>query len=79
MLVLAIFEFEEEVIQRQVRSKAELKNCKFRGRKPDKLIIRPQDVSKYGKKVLRAGVVPDGIVITTSGDKIYDGKNKSLY
>ena len=80
MLALAIFEFDEEVIEKPLRSKGELKNFRFRGRKPDKIILESIDIKAFGgKKVLRAAVVPSGIVITTSGEKIYDGKNKSLY
>ena len=77
--MLAVFEFEEEVIEKPLRSKSELKNFRFRGRKANKLIVTPDVVKSIGKKVLRASVVPDGIVICTNGEKIYDGKNKSMY
>ena len=80
MLALAIFDFEEEVIEKPIRSKGELKNFRFRGRKPDRLIIQDSEIKAFGgNKVLRASVIPSGLVITTTGRKIYDGKTKSLY
>ena len=80
MLALAIFEFDEEVIEKPLRSKGELKNFRFRGRRPNKIILKATEIKAFGgNKVLRAAVVHDGVVITTDGVKIYDGKNKSLF
>ncbi len=79
MLMLAIWETPKDVIEKPVRSKSELKNAKFAGKKPDKLIVTDDTARKIGNKVLRASVAYDGIIISTSGKKIYDGKNKSVY
>jgi hypothetical protein len=79
MTLLCLWEINDEVFQKAVHSKSELKSARFRGRKPIKMIININDVSKFGgKKVLRASIHPVGLIIATNGTVIHDGRAKRL-
>ena len=79
MTLLCLWETEESVIQKAVHSKAELKNARYAGKKPNKMIVNINEVGKFGgKKVLRAAINPIGLIIATNGSVIYDGRQKRL-
>ena len=65
---------DEKNIMKLVNSMAELKNAKVSGRKPDKIITRPQDLGRTKANELKKYIAYDGQIVI--GDKVvYDGKH----
>ena len=55
-----------------------MKPIKLSGRKPSKIIVPPGHNKPENERHFRKLISHDGLIITTDGKAIYDGKHKSL-
>ncbi len=80
MKILAIWGENDVVFSKGIQSKKELKRAKHKGKKPNRLIVHQRDIdmNEITEKALKENVSRAGIVITTSGRCIYDGKRNAL-
>ena len=79
MRVICIWNtFNDKVVTQVARTKRELRHAKVNGKKPNKIILPDVDVKTMGINVLRNCVTYTGLIITTGGKMIYDGKSKKL-
>ena len=79
MKIMCIWNLEDKVIEKIVNSRSELKNAKFNGRKPDRMILPDTDLSKVKIKELKAAIGHSGLIMAVpSGKVIYDGRKKKL-
>ena len=81
MKILAIWGEKDVVFSKGIQSKKELKRCKHKGKKPNRLIVHQRDIdmNEITEKQLKEHISRNGIIITTDGRCIYDGKRKRLY
>ena len=77
MILIAIWDKTDDIMTRKVTRKKDLKTLKHRSRKPDKLIVDDVEVKGWGIHKLRQAVAYDGLVISTKGAPIYDGRRQS--
>ena len=79
MLALCVWDVNDDVVMGEATSPRELKNISYAGKKPDKIVVDENSAHKFGEKVLSKNVKRRGLVITTTGKVIFDGRKKSLY
>lgn len=81
MKILAIWGETDVVFSKGIQSKKELKHAKHKGKKPNRIIVHQRDIdaNEVSEKDLKKHISRNGIVITTDGRCIYDGKRKKLY
>ncbi len=78
MKILAIWGQDDAVFSKGIQSKKELKKMKHKGKKPNRLIIHERDLEVISAKQLKQYITHSGLIITTNGKCIYDGKRKKL-
>ena len=79
MQALAIWELEGENLTKMIHSKADMKNAKYNGRKPDKLVLGPNGIFRMKNSELKKYVSHTGLIVQANADKpIYDGRKKNL-
>lgn len=76
MRIVAIWTNETKDAMKIIRSKADFKNLKFEGRKPNRMILPAADLKEIKVQDLKKYISYTGLIITTSGRKIYDGRVK---
>ncbi len=69
---------KEEDAMRIIRSKRELEKARFRGRKPDKLIVPADDMKYVKEKDLKKQIAYTGVILILGRTKpLYDGRVSS--
>lgn len=65
---------EDKNAMRVASSLSQLKNAKFNGRKPDKIVTRANQMDKLKVKDLKKYIAYDGVIVVGS-DVVFDGKH----
>lgn len=78
MRAMCIWDKTDEVITKMISTKKDLNGMTYLGKKPNKLMLQDGDVKKIGIHKLRRLVSFDGLIITFTGNPIYDGRKRKL-
>lgn len=77
MRIMAIWNTDSEDVIKIIKSRADFRNAKYGGRKPDKMILPSEDISKVKIKELKQNIAYNGLIIGIGQTKpIYDGRRK---
>ncbi len=78
MRIMALWNTQEDDAMKVIRSKSELKNARFNGRKPDKLIVPGIDLKQIKTSELKKHISYTGLILVLGRDKpVYDGRVKA--
>ena len=69
---------KDKVVTKHAETVKDLKKSRYKGRKPDRIIVHPNDQEYLKKYKVKDFVSKDGIIITTSGIPIYDGRVRAV-
>lgn len=76
---MAIWNTDTEDVIKTIRVRSDFKNARFKGRKPDKMILPREDVSKVKLKELKQHIAYNGLILGIGEIKpIYDGRINGL-
>lgn len=75
MKIMAIWETPDANATKIIRSKKELQKAKFRGKKPNRMLVHPEDMKVVTPTQLKKYIAHTGIIILLGTAKpIYDGR-----
>ena len=78
MPIMVMWDVEDEVFMRPVDDLEKIGKIKLNGVKPNKIII-PEPRNDYKtQKVCKKAIAHNGLVLSTGGHKIYDGRRSKL-
>lgn len=78
MKLVLIWEAEEDVKTSFKEFHRKMKPVKLNGRKPTKIVVHDTDDKPINEKLLKSLVSYDGLVISTTGRAVYDGRKKRI-
>lgn len=77
MKIMAIWDTPDANATKIIRSKKELQKAKFRGKKPNRMLVHPEDMKIINPAQLKKYIAHTGIIILLGTAKpIYDGRVK---
>ena len=74
---MALWTKQDDNAMKIIKSKSELKNAKFGGRKPDKLLVPSEDLRHFKTSELKKYISHTGLILAIGMTQpIYDGRLK---